>query len=479
MKSKLKGFVGQKTRDIVREQIETIDLDKIMPAKTPLFPTMHAEEKPDLKSIERHRRAEVQATYNLIEEKWTEQKRELPDDYGSMLEVSCRADACPMPLNMDVYSGGLCFQCIYCFAKLFEQSLYAAFYDNWELENVRASSPSYVAKELENIIGGKGKGEVKRAINKRIPIRLGIRTEDFISMEKTKKVALKALKVIGDHGYPMMINTKSTLVAQGEWFKEICKMGNNIAVHVTITHCDDKVAKRIEMAAPTSTERWKAVKKLNEVGIRAIPRIEPAMAYINITEEHLPRYVEACVEAGAKHVTSDTYHYYANNAGIRENFYIQGFDYDRMFRATSEWQLVGSIFLEKLGFRLQDAGVGHSTFNFHTIPYNTDDICCGVGDHFPDAGFNTFNLLTLAREIVKSKGSVGWADVLEQKADCLNAEIFKTIYPIWNKLKYSPWAMDWCGGVRAVGYDDKGVVYNYKEERLRTDYERLCEVYSK
>lgn len=477
--SELKGFVGQKTRDIVRGQIESIDLDKIMPWKTPLFPTVHAQEKPDLKSIERHRRAELQATFDLLEDKWVEQKRELPDEYGSMMEVSCRATECPMPLNMDVYSGGLCFQCIYCFAKLFEQSLYAAFYDNWELENVRASSKEYVKSELEDILNGKGKGEVKKAIDRRIPIRLGIRTEDFISLEKTKKVGLEALKTINDRNYPMMINTKSVLLAEGAWFKQLTEIGNNIAVHVTITHVDDKIAKRLEMAAPSSTDRFALVKKLNEVGIKAIPRIEPSMAYINITEDHIGRYVDACLEAGAKHVTSDTYHYFANNAGIRDNFYIQGFDYDRMFRATSEYQIVGSVFLEKLAFRLQDAGIGHSTFNFHSIPYNTDDVCCGVGDYFKDAGFNTFNLLSMARDIVKTKGTVGWADVLERMGESLNKEIFMNTYFIWNKLKYSPWAMDWCGGVRAIGYDDKGIVYDYKEERLRKDYERLVEVYGK
>ena len=479
MESQIKGFVGDKTRDFVKEQIESIDLDKIMPFKTSLFETNYKELKPDMKTILRHRRAKEQATFDLIEQEWTEQRRELPDDFQSMLQVSSRATECPMPLNMDVYAGGLCFQCIYCFAKLFEQSLYAAFYDGWELEQIRASSPEYVTNELNKIIDGKGKGDVKRAIDRRIPIRLGIRTEDFIPIEKTKKVALTALEVIGDHGYPMMINTKSTLVAEGEWFKEICKMDNDIAIQITITHVDDKIAKLIEMAAPSSTDRFKAMKKLNEVGIKCMPRIEPAMAYVNLTEEHIPQYVERCIEAGAKHVTTDTYSYFANDKGIRENFYIQGIDYDRMFRACAEYQIVGSLFLEKLMLALQDEGVGCSTFNFHSLPFNSDDICCGVGDHFKDAGFNTFNLLTLAREIVKSKGSVGWADILEQKADCLNREIFDKLYRTWNKLEYSPWAMDWCGGVRAVGYDDKGIVYNYKEDRLKRDYERLCEVYGK
>jgi DNA repair photolyase len=479
MESQLKGFVSDKTRDFVKAQIESIDLNKIMPKKTALFLTDRAERKPDMKSIERFRRAQVQSTYDLIEEKWQEQKKELPDDYKSMLEVSCRATECPMPLNMDVYGGGLCYQCIYCFAKLFEQSLYAAFYDNWELEQIRASSPKFVETQLDKIIGGGGSGDVKKAIANRVPIRLGIRTEDFLPIEKKKRIALKALEVINDHNYPMMINTKSTLVAEGDWFKKICEMDRNIAIQITITSVDDKIAKAIEMAAPSSTERFAAVKKLNEVGIKCMPRIEPAMAYVNITDDHIPKYVQACVEAGAKHVTTDTYSYFANNAGIRENFYIQGIDYDRMFRASSEYQMVGSIFLEKLMFQMQDAGIGCSTFNFHSLPFNSDDVCCGVGDHFKDAGFNSFNLLTLARDIVKSKGRVGWQDILDKKGECFNADIFKTIYRFWNKIEYSPWAMDWCGGVRAVGHDEKGIVYDYKEERLKRDYERLCEVYGK
>lgn len=474
-----KGLVSNDTREHIKEQMNNIDFNKMMAAKTSLFPEKRTERRPDLKSIERHKRAQLQARYDLISEEWIEQKRELPDDYGSMVEVSCRASECPLPLNMDVYSGGLCFQCIYCFAKLFEQSLYSAFYDNWELENVRASSKKYVINKLNDILNGNATGEVKRAIDKRVPLRLGIRTEDFIPLERKKKVALAALKTINEHSYPVMINTKSVLLAEGEWFKVLSDMDEDIAVQMTITHTDDDLAKLIEMTAPSSSDRFKAVKTLNDVDIRTMPRIEPAMAYINLDDEHLEDYSTKCAETGAEHVTCDTYSYFANSAGIRENFYIQGLDYDRMFRATSEYQLVGSLWLEKLMFALQDKGVGSSTFNFHSIPFNTDDICCGVGTHFKSAGYNSFNLLSIAREIVKSKGSVSWGDILKRKKDALNSEIFWDIYGIWNKLKASPWAMDWCGGVEAVGTDEYGIVYDYDEDRLKTDYDRLEEVYKK
>ena len=54
--------------------------------------------------------------YDLVGQEMTKRERLLnTEEVNSFLEISCRAQACPMPLNLDVYDGLLCgFKCIYC-----------------------------------------------------------------------------------------------------------------------------------------------------------------------------------------------------------------------------------------------------------------------------------------------------------------------------------------------------------------------------
>lgn len=55
--------------------------------------------------------------FNLITQEWEKQERLLnTEEVSSFLEVSLRAQACPMPLNLDVWDGLLCgYGCRYCF----------------------------------------------------------------------------------------------------------------------------------------------------------------------------------------------------------------------------------------------------------------------------------------------------------------------------------------------------------------------------
>jgi DNA repair photolyase len=473
--------VGQKTYDIVKEQVNSIDFEKVLPANKPLFP-VDRPKTIDLATIKRHIRAKRAEDFDLLEGKYIRKQRVLPEDYKTLLEVSCRASECPLPLNMDVYSSGVCYGCIYCFAKLFEQSLYSAFYDDYKYQEVRVASKKYISEVLNKYFRGKGSGAEAKAIAQRMPIRLGIRTEDFQPQyERKMKRSLHAMKIILDNDYPMMINTKSDLLVEGDWFKTICKFGNKIAVQFSIIHCDDKTGKKLELGAPDSSRRFECVKILNEVGIRAMPRIEPTMAYINGTEDHIEEFAEKCAEAGAPHVTLDTYSYFANADGIRKNFYIQGFDYDRMFEVTSNDITTGSILLEKVMFSLQDRGIGASTFNFHSLPFNTMDVCCGVDEKLggkKKARYNDYNTLSAVRRMIKTGEELDWGDFVTDAINPLNKEIRDKVASIWLKANFSPWSPDIAGGVEVCGADEEGFpIYDYREERLRRDYERIVEFY--
>lgn len=68
-------------------------------------------------SIQEKGRKKNYQQFNLITQEWDKQERLLnTEEITSFLEVSLRAQACPMPLNLDTYDGLLCgYGCIYCF----------------------------------------------------------------------------------------------------------------------------------------------------------------------------------------------------------------------------------------------------------------------------------------------------------------------------------------------------------------------------
>ena len=47
---------------------------------------------------------------------------------------------------------------------------------------------------------------------------------------------------------------------------------------------------------------------------------------------------------------------------------------------------------------------------------------------------------------------------------------------MWNKKHLSPWAVDWTAGVRPVGTDEYGLVYEFSEKRAVDRFKRLRDV---
>jgi len=465
-------LLNKKTIGKVKDQLKRIQLEDIVPKAEPFIPI--EQQQVDWTTIKRHQRAQSQLDYDLLQDKWIKKENPLPPDFKSILEVSCRAYECPLCLNFDVYTGGVCYGCIYCFAKLFEQSLYSAFYDGYDYRVVRPASKKHITETLEKLFHNKGSGEFQKAFNRKVPIRLGIRDEDFLpSSEKKYKRSLFAMKLINDHEYPMMINTKSNLVIKNPWFKQICEFGDRMSIQVSIIHCDREISHRIEQKAPAPDIRWDVIKTLNEVGIQAQPRIEPLMAFINGTDEHMEEYVRKTAEAGAHHITTDTYHYFANTEGIRDNFLRLGFDYPRMFEATSEYQIIGSILIEKLMMIAHENGIGCSSFNFRSLPMNSHDICCGVDNLCGINGYNKFNLLTAGRLLIRRK-KMSLKDLFDF-AEPLSKPIADEVMAVWNHIKPSCWAMDWIGGVKPVGQDEYGLIYGYDEKEYVQELETIAD----
>lgn len=397
------------------------------------------------------------------------------ENIHSFLEVSLRAQSCPMPFNCDVWDGLRCpFRCRYCYADYFKHSLYTSFFDNYKKMGLRVCSPDNFRRELDELLPHRGEPvsgnqATVNAIRLGIPIRLGIRFEDFPPAEKRRGVSLELLRYLADASYPVMINTKSALVGQEEYVEALANNSARAAVHMTMISSDEKLVKSLEPGAPSFHDRLGASQALVDAGVRVVARIEPWMMFINDSRESVTEYIDAIKEAGIQDITFDSYSYSANAKGIARNFEEIGIDFERMFRLSSDSQWLSSYLLGKFMDRFRAADIHVSTFDQGNVPDNDDWICCSVGDWFGEkgAGFNWGSGVIAIQFIAfRDETPTRWSNFerfVLSKGGWLSDTIRNDVKHLWNGEGDMAWPIYWSRGLSAIGSDEDGIVWNYRE----------------
>lgn len=396
-------------------------------------------------------------------------------EINSFVEVSCRAGACPMPLNMDIWDGLLCpFGCKYCFANAFWASLYTAFFDNAKTMGLRHCNTDSHCRELDKLMTVRGtdpqshSSEIKRAFAMQIPVRFGIRFEDFLYEERAAGVSLKLLNYLADQSYPLMINTKSDLVGEPAYASALGRNKGGAAVHITMITCREDLIQSLEPGAPSFAARLQAARNLIQAGVEVVARIEPFLVFINDKKEDVGEYIQRVRDVGVKHITFDTYSYTATNPGIRQAFINEGIDYDRLYDLGADSQGLGSLLLSSFMDVFKNQGFSVSSFDMGCAPINNDSICCEVGPYFRSrgAGFN-FGCTVIASRYIISRRHVPtrWCDfvaMVENHGGFLSDALKREVWMKWNcegtGEAYSP---AWSPGITPVGHDADGVVWSY------------------
>jgi DNA repair photolyase len=419
--------------------------------------------------------------FNLKEGVWKKQERLLnTEEINSFLEISIRAAACPMPFNMDIWDGLVCpFACIYCFANTFRASLYTAFFDNSKTMGFRHCNPDYYRSEIDKMLkyreysfeDKKKLSGINKAFALNIPIRLGIRFEDFLKKERRDGISLNMLEYLRDIEYPVMINTKSSLIGTEPYVRALADNPAKSAVHVTLISNNQSILDKLEPGAPPYTDRLAGIKNMVDAGIRVVVRIEPYLFLINDHPDDIDNYIRDLQDVGVKHITFDTYSYTANNKGIRQSFINAGYDYDRMFTLGCDSQPLGSLLLGKFIDLFRDKGFSCSTFDMGNVPYNNQDICCEVGDWFDDSGFN-YGCTVYAARFIQERGlqHTTWNDFtvfVEERGGFLTDDLKKEVHELWNLGGNVAYSHKWAEGLTPIGRDENGIIWNYEKNNSR------------
>ncbi len=187
---------------------------------------------------------------------------------------------CPRKYSLQPYTG-CSFFCLYCYATSYI-----------------GRKPSVPKRNfLERLRRDLRKADRGKVVN------LSTSSDPYPWIESKLGLTRRALELLLSHGFKVLITTKSHLVANDvDLFK-----GRPVAIMITITTLNERLAKTLEPGAPVPSLRLKAIEELSREGVPVGVRIDPVIPGVNDSEEELRGLVEAVAVAGALHVTTSTY----------------------------------------------------------------------------------------------------------------------------------------------------------------------------
>jgi hypothetical protein len=229
----------------------------------------------------------------------------------------------------------------------------------------------------------------------------------------------------------------------------------------------------MEPGAPSYDERVKAMELLVKAGVRVVARIEPYIPFVTDTPDDVAKYIADMKRIGVKNITFDTYHYTANNPGIRQSFKNMGLDWERIFLIGCDSQAIGSLMLGEFMKLFRKEGFSCSTFDMGNQPDNDQTICCEVGDWFDQSGFN-YGCTVVAARLVQNRGNVptSWdvfRDYVISKGGFLSDDLENQVHQLWNCQGNDAYSHSWSRGLVAVGTDHNGMIWKYENTDFRKD----------
>ncbi|MBU3901549.1 radical SAM protein [Patescibacteria group bacterium] len=203
---------------------------------------------------------------------------------------------------------GCQFGCQYC---------YAAFIGRWKYPDktwgqfldVKINAPEVLRQELAKL-------EKKYKSKNFGAIFFSSVTDCYQAAEAKYQITRGCLQALADFGYQgeISILTKSPLVLRDiELLKKL-----KAEVGLTITALDDEVSRFFEVAAPTVSGRLRALKKLNDEGVKTYAFVGPVLPHLILSPEKLDELFIKLKEVAVREIYVESINL---SAKIKERLY--------------------------------------------------------------------------------------------------------------------------------------------------------------
>jgi DNA repair photolyase len=130
------------------------------------------------------------------------------------------------------------------------------------------------------------------------PIAMGTNTDPYQPIEQDWRITRDCIEILRDSRHPLIITTKSDRVLRDLDILSDMARDGLVAVGISVTSLDPKIARTLEPRAPRPAKRLRAIRQLAEAGIPAHVNVAPVIPAI--TDHEMESILEAAAEAGAR-----------------------------------------------------------------------------------------------------------------------------------------------------------------------------------
>ena len=133
------------------------------------------------------------------------------------------------------------------------------------------------------------------------PIAMGTNTDPYQPIERDWKITRQSIEILAECRHPLFITTKSDRVLRDlDFLKEMAR-DQLVAVMISVTTLDPKVARTLEPRAAHPLRRVEAIRQLAQAGVPVVASISPIIPAI--TDHEIESIIDTAAAAGARDAT--------------------------------------------------------------------------------------------------------------------------------------------------------------------------------
>lgn len=132
-------------------------------------------------------------------------------------------------------------------------------------------------------------------------INLGANTDPYQPLERKHKITRSVLEVFAETRHPLLITTKSALIARDLDLLTDLARDNLIMVAMSLTSMDHRLSRAMEPRASSPAKRLEAIRLLSEAGVPVQVMTSPMIPAINDME--MERLLDAAAAQGARYAS--------------------------------------------------------------------------------------------------------------------------------------------------------------------------------
>lgn len=185
--------------------------------------------------------------------------------------------------NMNLYKG-CCHGCIYCDSR---SECYRI--DNFDTVRAKENCLEILRSELRR--------KIKTGV-----IGTGSMSDPYNPFEKELELSRKALMLIDAYHFGVTVITKSDLITRDiDIYKDISKH-SPVLCNMTVTACDDRLSRVVEPNVCVSSQRFEALAKISQAGLKTGITLMPVLPFIEDNEQNILGIVKKAHECGVKYI---------------------------------------------------------------------------------------------------------------------------------------------------------------------------------